>query len=218
MKKVFILVLVFTLALTACDAMALNGQAPTAQPTSVPPTAEVIVVTVEVPVEVPVEAPVQPTMAPTTPAEAPASEAAPTEVSPAEVAPSDATVNVDASLWGEYFADVTYSNASFSLRCPPKEITFTATTDDPYITAVDFYYRMEDRKGGAITEWKNIGRMLPTGGGGYSLTLTGESVHPDMRKGLAWFDFQLIGLNKLGSVVGRTEKIIQLVTYSIDCQ
>jgi hypothetical protein len=48
--------------------------------------------------------------------------------------------------------------------------------------------------------------------------MSGETIHPDLRKALAWFDFQLVGLNKQGQAVGRTEKIVQLVTYTIDCQ
>jgi hypothetical protein len=127
-------------------------------------------------------------------------------------------VSVDASLWGGSFKDITYSSPSFSLRCQPTQITFNATANDPAITAVDFYYRIEDRKGTTISEWKNLGRMQATGNGTFSLTMLGETIHPDLRKALAWFDFQLVGLNKQAAVVGRTEKIVQLVTYTIDCQ
>jgi hypothetical protein len=116
------------------------------------------------------------------------------------------------------FKNITYSSPAFSLRCPPTQITFNATVNDPAITAVDFYYRIEDRKGTTISEWKNIGKMQVTGSGTFSLTMAGEGIHPDLRKALAWFDFQLVGLGKGGAVVGRTEKIVQLVTYTIDCQ
>jgi hypothetical protein len=225
MNKFVILVLVFAIALTACDALALPTQAPV-EPTSIPPTAEVIVVTVVMPVEVTAQSTAAPsspapteTQPPTSvPTEAAPAEANPTEAAPTEAASTDGLVSLDAALWGAYFKDVTYSNPSFSLRCPPKEITFTATVNDPSITAVDFYYRIEDRKGTTISEWKNGGRMQPTGNGAFSLTISGEFVHPDLRKALAWFDFQLIGLSKLGAAVGRTEKIMQIVTYTIDCQ
>lgn len=225
MNKFVILVLVFAIALTACDALALPTQAPV-EPTSIPPTAEVIVVTVVMPVEVTAQSTAAPsspapteTQPPTSvPTEAAPAEASPTEAAPTEAASIDGPVSLDATLWGAYFKDVTYSNPSFSLRCPPKEITFTATVNDPSITAVDFYYRIADRKGTTISEWKNIGRMQATGNGTYSLTISGETVHPDLRKALAWFDFQFVGLNKGGAAVGRTEKIVQLVTYTIDCQ
>jgi hypothetical protein len=230
MKKVFILVLVFALALTACDALALTTQPPV-EPISVPPTAEVIVVTVEVPVEVTVQTTaVPPTTAPTetqpaspTPSEAALTETAPTEAAttetaPATSAPSSGPLTVDASLSGGVFKDIAYSSPSFSLRCQPTQITFNVTTSDPAITAVDFYYRIEDRKGTTISEWKNLGKMQVTGNGTFSLTMLGETIHPDLRKALAWFDFQLVGLSKQGAVVGRTEKIVQLVTYTIDCQ
>ena len=223
MKRFLILILIFVMALTACDALTSPTEAPTAAPTSVPPTAEVVVVTVEVPVEVtaqPTEAP--PTAVPTetqppAPTEAPPTAVPPTEAVPAQSSSSEGPITVDASLWGGYFKDVTYSNASLSLRCPPKQITITGTVTDPAITTVQFYYRIEDRKGTDISEWKNLGRMDPTGNGNYTITVSGEDVHPDLRKALAWFDFQLVGLNKGGAAVGRTEKIVALVTYTIDC-
>ena len=221
MKKLITLSLVLVVALTACDAMYSPTEAPVVEPTAVPPTAEVIVVTVEVPVEVTSEAPAEPP-APeptaTLPPEPAPTEVPPTEAAPAESAPAGGPISVDASLRGGYFQDITYSNDSFSLRCPPKEITFTATAADPYIVDVYFYYRIEDRQGTFITEWRNLGKMEPTGTGTFAVTMTGEDIHPDLRKKLAWFDFQLIGTNEYGDAVGRTEKIVQLVTYTIDCQ
>ena len=166
MKRFLILILIFVMALTACDALSSPTEAPPAAPTTIPPTAEVVVVTVEVPVEVtaqPTEAP--PTAVPTetlppalteaVPTEAAPAAEPPTEAAPAQSSSSEGPVTVDASLWGGYFKDVTYSNPSFSLRCPPKEITITGTATDPAITAVEFYYRIEDRKGTDISEWKN---------------------------------------------------------------
>ena len=221
MKRIIVLSLVVALTLAACDAMVTPTQEPV-QPTAVPPTAEVIVVTVEVPVTAEAQAapatPVPTATIPPAPTEAPPTEAPPTEAAPVESAASGGSMSVDAALWGKAFTDITYSNPSFSLRCEPTQITFTATVNDPAITAVDFYFRMEDRKGTTVTERKNFGRMEPLGNGKFSLTMLGESIHPDLRMALAWFDFQLVGTNKLGQVVGRTEKIVQLITYTIDCQ
>ena len=226
MKKFFILTMVFVLALTACDAMTASTEAPAPEPTTVPPTAEVIVVTVEVPAEAPAEptaAPAEPTVVPPTPmptaTQPPAPTAAPpTEAAPAESSSSDGSFTVASNLWSPYFRDVTYSNESFSLRCFPGEITISGMATDPAITAVELYYRIEDRKGTTVSEWKNVGRMQPSANGIFSLTISGESIHPDLRKELAWFDFQLVGLNKGGAAVGRTEKIVRQVTYTIDCQ
>jgi hypothetical protein len=223
MKRLFVLIMVFVLALTACDAMASSTEAPA--PTAVPPTAEVVVVTVEVPVEVTAEAnDAPPTPEPTAtqpptavPTQAPPTEVPPTEATPAESADTGGLIMVEDSYWGDYFKDVTYSNPSFSLRCNPKENTFTATATDDHIVAVDFYYRIEDKLGTATSEWKNAGKMVPQGKGVFTLTMSGEDVHPDLRKAQAWFDFQLVGLNTQGQAVGRTEKISQLVNYTIDC-
>ena len=206
--------------------MTAATEAPAEQPTTIPPTAEVIVVTVEVPVEVSAE----PTMAPPTaeptatqppapePTTAPPTEVPPTEAAPAASAPSGGPLVVDSSLWGGYFQDITYSNDSFALRCPPRDITITAKTIDPYIVDVELYYRIEDRQGTSITEWKNAGKMDAKSDGTFTMTISGEDIHPDLRKALAWYDFQLIGLNTGGGAVGRSEKISQLVTYSIECQ
>lgn len=239
MKNFFVLILLIAFALAACDVLVLPTQAPV-EPTSVPPTAQVIVVTVEVPVEVTVQVTaVPPTAAPTevqppspTPTEAAPTgtastgaasaeteptETGPTETAPATSVPASGPLAVDEAFWGNAFKDITYSSPSFSLRCQPTQITFNATTKDPAITAVDFYYRIEDRKGSTISDWKNQGRMNVTGAGTFSITVSGETIHPDLRKALAWFDFQLVGLNKFGAAVGRTEKIVELVTYTIDC-
>lgn len=225
MKRLFILIMVFVLALTACDAMTASTEAP-----AIPPTAEVVVVTVEVPVEVTAEASEAPpaaeptaTQPPTAvPTQAPPTEVPPTAVPPTEAAPAvsadtDGPIMVEASYWGDYFQDVTYTNPSFSLRCNPKENVFTATATDDHIVAVDFYYRIEDKLGTATSAWKNVGKMVPTGNGTFMLTMSGEKVHPDLRKAQAWFDFQLVGLNTQGQAVGRTEKISQLEGYTIDC-
>lgn len=230
MKKFFILTMVFALALTACDAMTASTEAPAEQPTTVPPTAEVIVVTVEVPVEAPEEpTAVPPTPEPTAtqpptpePTQAPPTQAAPTEVPPTEAAPvesasSDGPLVVSQSMWGGYFEDVTYSEDTFSLRCPPRDITITATSIDPYIAEVELYYRIEDRRGTSITQWRNAGKMDAISDSVFSMQFSGEDVHPDFRQELAWFDFQLIGLNTVGNVVGRTDRIVQLITYTIDC-
>jgi hypothetical protein len=222
MKKIIILSLILVIALAACDTLASPTQAPVVEPTAVPPTAEVIVVTVEVPVEVTAEAPAAaPTPMPTaTQPSAPAAptEMPPTEAAPAVSAPAGGPLAVDSSLWGGFFQDITYSSDSFSLRCQPKDITITAKAIDPYIVDVDLYYRIEDRQGTYITEWKNSGKMNATGNGNFTKTFSGEDIHPDLRKALAWFDFQMVGLNKSADAVGRTEKIVQLVTYTIDCQ
>lgn len=237
MKKLFVLFFVAAFALASCDALVVAPTAAPLEPTPIAPTAQVIVVTVEVPVEVTVPVTsVPPTAAPMetqvpasqAPTEVPPSEAAPSEAAPAAASPTQAAptasgdssgpVVVDASFMGNSFQEISYSSPSFSLRCQPTQITFDATVKDPAITAVDFYYRIEDRVGTTISEWKNQGRMQVTGAGTFSLTLSGETIHPDLRKQLAWFDFQLVGLNKFGAAVGRTEKIVQLVTYTIDCQ
>ena len=224
MRKFVVLSLVFAVALTACGATAPT-EAPVVEPTAVPPTAEVVVVTVEVPVEVEVttEAPTaapEPTPLPTaTLPPPPEPTAVPPTAAPAESAgdTAEGPFTVPSNLWSPYFKDITYSSESFSLRCYPGEVIFNAVATDPYIVDVELYYRIEDRQGTYITEWKNAGKMESPSPGNFTMAFSGEDIHPDLRKQLAWFDFQMIGLNKQAQAVGRTEKIVQLVTYTIDC-
>jgi hypothetical protein len=67
------------------------------------------------------------------------------------------------------------------------------------------------------SEWRSAGKMKDEGNGVFSYLLTGETVHPDLRLDLGWFEFQLVGLNKGGGVIDRTQKIEQMITYRIDC-
>ena len=53
--------------------------------------------------------------------------------------------------------------------------------------------------------------------GEFSMVVTGETVHPDLRLDFGWFEFQIVGLNKGGGRVDATQKVEQLVTYRIDC-
>jgi hypothetical protein len=34
---------------------------------------------------------------------------------------------------------------------------------------------------------------------------------------LAWFDYQFVGISKVGDVIGRSGRISKQVTYTLDC-
>jgi len=225
MKKMVLILLV--LGLSACSA--LPTQPPAPQPTPIPPTPQVIIETVIVTV-LPTQAPpspipsVTPLPPPTevpTLAASPTLPIAPTEPQPESTASQAAApsgpVNVPADFNGFVFTNITASTNTFSLRCPPKEITFDVTATDKYITRVDFYYRIRDKHSDYIPEWSLGGTLETDGGDHFWLTYSGESVKADNRKEYGWFDFQFVGMNKLGQVVGRTEKITDLVSYTINC-
>ena len=225
-----ILVVFFALVLVACGAPPA-----VVEPTSAPPeptqTAVVIVETVvekvvetvvvtvvpsDIPTEVPSATPLpQPTEAPAT--QPPAQEAPPAEAA----APTEATgglITVDDVLGAGWFTAMTRNRNDFALRCQlSKEITFSARPTDPNITQVDFYYRIQDKATGAVFDWQNAGRMIPDANGNFTMVFSGESVHPNFRKANAWFDYQFIGLSRTGGVVGRSERIVQQVSYTLDC-
>jgi hypothetical protein len=217
MKKIFILFL--AVALTACAAPATEQPI---QPTVAPPEptstpiviVETVVVTViptQAPTEVPPPTAIPPTAIPPTQPPAPTAEVVVPTVSGGPVA-------VDNVLGAGWFVNMTRTADAFSLRCQlSKNITFSVTPTDANITEVNFYYRTQDRATGAVFDWQNAGRMLRDASGNFTLVFSGESVNPNFRKPSAWFDYQFIGISNSGGVVGRSEKIEQQVSYTLDC-
>ena len=202
--------------LAACSA--LQPVPPTPQPTPVPPTPQVILATVLVtviPTDVPTTTPV-PTNTPLPTLELlTQTEAAPATETSTPV--GGGPVTVPPSLHGSAFSSITLSGSRFSLRCEPKTIAFDLTASDIYVTVVEFYYRIRDKNSTYVPDWSRGGNLEAESGGHFFLTFGADQVVPDNRKVNGWFDIQFVGLNKLGQVVGRTEKIVDLVTYTLDC-
>jgi hypothetical protein len=223
MKRIFIFLL--ALALAACGAPPAT-EAPTAAPAQPTATAVVVVQTVVVtviPTQAPTEVPSATPLPP--PTEVPPTQALPTETPAQPAAPtvaaadtSEGLFTVEDTLGAGWFASMTRTASAFSFRCQlSKDITFSVKPTDPNITEVNFYYRIEDRGTGAVFDWQNAGRMLPDASGNFALVFSGENVNANFRKPNAWFDYQFIGLSRSGGVVGRSEKIVQQVTYTLDC-
>ena len=212
-----------TLILLACllvGCSALQPVPPTPQPTPIPPTPQVIIATVLVTV-IPTEAPTMAPVPTNTPLPTlPLSTATNVEVTPATETSTPVgggPLTVPASLYGSAFSNVTLSGSRFSLRCEPKTIAFDLTASDIYVTVVEFYYRIRDKNSTYVPDWSRGGNLEWDGGGHFFVTFSADQVVPDNRKAHGWFDIQFVGLNKLGQVVGRTEKIVDLVTYTLDC-
>ena len=162
-------------------------------PTAVPPTAAPVVVTVVV-------------------------EATPVSVQPtAAQASGDAPIAIDTALGRGVFSNMTMSSDAFTLRCSPRDISFNITTANVDIVDAVFYYRVVDNRRLYPSEWKAFGKMVANGNGNFTLTFSGEDIHPDIRQDNSWFDFQFVGLARSGNVVDRTEKIEELVRYTFDC-
>lgn len=175
------------------------------QPTQAPPQQEPIVVTVVVPAS---PVPAQPTAVPPTqaPAAAPAADT------------SSASLVLDDLLGKGVFKSITLSGNEFSLRCVTREITITATASLIDIEEAELFYRTVDQPGALYySAWQSAGKMEEEGSGLFSMVLTGEDVHPNLRLDPGWFEFQIVGLNRGGGRVDATEKIEQLVTYRINC-
>ena len=227
MKKLLTLTLAFVL--TGCGALS-----PAATPTAVLPTATpvVIVQTVVVTV-VPTQEPTE--VASNTPAPTPSPEvivvtatggaaaastnltnpASPTPIGGAAI--PVVTAPYPANVGGGFFTNLTRSADTFYLKCQPDTINFGVSTGNPYITEVDLFYRIEDRLSVTLTNWKDGGKMVSDKNGNFTMAFTGAMVTPDSRSHKAWFDYEFVGINKLGDTVGRSAKISQQVTYKIDC-
>lgn len=231
------LVIILALILVACAAPppTATGEAPTSAPpeptqtplvvveTVVEKVVETVVVTVVptlVPTEVPSVTPLPPPteVVPTqAAAEAATQPPAPTVAAADTGATSAGLITVDNAFGAGWFVDLTRNRNDFALRCQlSKDITFSVKPADPNITQVDFYYRIQDRATGAVFDWQNAGRMFSGADGTFSIVFSGDDINANFRKPSAWFDYQFIGSSRTG-VVGRSEKIEQQVSYTLDC-
>jgi hypothetical protein len=221
MKKLITLALAFIL--TGCGALA-PAATPTAAPTSTPvvlvQTVMVTVIPTQQPTEVPSDTPA-PTLAPqiivvTATGGAPA--AGPTNTAEANIPNTGpATATLPANAGGDLFTNLTRSSDHFALRCQPDTITFGVSTSNELVTQVDFYYRIEDRLSVSMSGWVNAGKMQTDKRGNFTLDFKSLSVDPDLRSHKAWFDYQFVGINHLGAAIGRSSRISQQITYTIDC-
>ena len=210
MKKLILIVLVLTLA--GCSAY----QPVPPQPTPIPPTAQVIIATVLVPVvETVIVTQVPPTEAPTLipPTLAPTEAALPT----ATVASLNGPFALDDNLGAGFFKNMSYSTNAFTLRCLTKTVTFNVTSANIYILNVEFYYRIQDKNSIDISNWIDGGQMVSDKNGNFSFVLSAEKIDNDWHRTQTFVDFQFVGLNKSNEAVGRSEKIVKLISYSNDC-
>ena len=190
-------------------------------PTAIPPTS--IPLPTLAPTQSPTEVPTQvlPTAVPPTavpPTEAVAAQPTPTTQSNSAAPVSTGPVAIEPSFNGGSFKDITASTGLFSLRCEPKSIKFDVTTTDVYITTVEMYFRLRDKHSTDIPAWSWAGTLDTDGLYHFWITVNGESINPDLRKHQGWYDVEFVGLNKVGDAIGRTEKIVDVISYAIDCK
>ncbi len=206
------------LILSACGALPA-APTPTLGPTSTPiievQTVIVTVIPTQAATLVPTFTPV-PSATPLPPATA----AVPTGPAPTMAATAGAespTATLPANAGGDLFTNLTRSGDHFALKCLPGTITFGVSTSNVYVTEVDIYYRIEDRLSVSISNWHNAGKMTSDKNGNFTIDLPASAVDPDLRSHRAWFDYQFVGLNKYGDAVGRSARIVQQITYTLDC-
>lgn len=205
MKKLFFLFLALTLA--AC------GTAPAVQPAAQEPV--VVVVTVNAP-----EAPAEVVPATEVPAAAPAATEAPVATeAPTAVPEAVGTPTSLPAVGAGIFTDFARSSDTFSLKCSPSQITFGVTSINSYTKKVQIYYRMVDKLNSMASQWYAGPELTEISPNRYEIVFTALDVNPDVRFENGWFEYQFLGLNKTGDVVGRTEKELfqQQVTFTLEC-
>jgi hypothetical protein len=207
MKRIAFLFLVLALVLTACGA-----PTPVTVIITVVPTNEPAVATEVPPVVVPTDT-LEPVVVPTdtlepvvVPTDTPAPGVAPTNTKPP-------------AIGGAVFTDITRDIDAFSLKCSPSQLNFSLTSINPAITGVIVYYRVYDKnstlKPPALIAGPN---MVGDKKGNFTLELSALNINPDMRNvATGWFDYQFVGLNKVGNVVGRSDMVVKQVTYTLEC-
>ena len=233
MKKVFGLLLV--LGLTGCSAIAPFVQAaPTAGPTG---TAQIVYQTVVVTVLVTASATETPipsatwtpiptfTLQPTNPtgtAGTPQTSATPgsaqftaTPGTPAPAGSPTATLPADAG--GTLFTNLTRSSDHFAFTCQPDTITFGISATSPSVTEVDLFYRLEFKNSSSMTDWVDVGKMVPGNGGNFTFDFKSSLIPRDLRTAPAWLDYQFVALNSQLQVIGRSARILQQITFTPNC-
>ncbi len=213
------LTLVLGIILSACSALPV-APAPTAGPTSTPvivvQTVVVTVIPTQPPTQPPTSAPA-PTATPLPPPTAAVSSNPTSGPTAGPAAAESPTATLPADAGGDLFTNLTRSSDHFALKCLPETITFGVSTSNVYVTEVDIFYRIEDRLSVSISNWHNAGKMDTDKNGNFTINLPASAVDPDLRSHRAWFDYQFVGLNKYGDAVGRSARIVQQITYTIDC-
>ncbi len=213
MKRVLIVAL--GIILSACSALPAAPSA-TAGPSSTPVVVVQTVIVTVIPTQPPTLPPTAAPLPTATPLPPPTAAAANPAVA-ATVAGGSPTATLPANAGGDLFTNLTRSSDHFALKCLPDTITFGISTANPYVVEVDIYYRIEDRLSVSISNWHNVGAMTSDKNGNFTMNVPASAVDPDLRTHKGWFDYQFIGLNKLGQVVGRSLRISQQITYTIDC-
>lgn len=218
MKKAVLFIL--GLALSGCSA--LPGTGPVAAPDT--PTPAVIIQTVlvtAVPTQEVTAIPTQ-TLAPSATPQvivvtATGNQVAAGSTALTAVPAGEATAPLPPNPGGDIFTNLTRSGDKFTLRCQPDSLSFGVSTGNPYVSGVDFYYRIQDRLSVSISNWQFGGSLESDKQGNFTVAFPASRVDPDLRSHRAWFDYQFVGINKMGDAVGRTAKIAKQVTYTIDC-
>lgn len=218
MKKIAVLFLALALLLTACGAptpIVITATPEPVQATDVPAPTDVPAT------DVPAAAPTD-TLAPAAATDTPAPAAVATDT-PAPAAATNtpgaaATNTKPPAVGGDVFSDITRDIDAFSFKCSPSQIHLSLKSINSAITKVTVFYRVVSKDSAALPGAMITGpEMVSDKKGNFTLEFSALQINPDFRLANGWFDYQFVGLNKSGNVVGRSDKITQQVTFTLEC-
>ncbi len=220
MKKIAVLFLALALLLTACGAptpIVITATPEPVQATDVPAATDIPAT------DVPAAAPTD-TLAPAAATDTPAPAAVATDT-PAPAAATNttapgvvATNTKPPAMGGDVFTDLTRDIDAFSFKCSPSQIHLSLKSINSAITGVTVYYRVVSKDSAALPGPMIAGpEMVSDKKGNFTLEFSALQINPDLRLANGWFEYQFVGLNKSGNVVGRSDKITQQVTFTLEC-
>ena len=63
----------------------------------------------------------------------------------------------------------------------------------------------------------NSKEMKGDNNGHFTLVFNVADLDEDLRYANGWFEYQVVGLNKGNAIVGRSDKVVKQVTFTIAC-
>ena len=117
---------------------------------------------------------------------------------------------------GALFSKISHSTNVLHLQCDPLEIIFDVTARDSQVKGALFYYRLENKTNGIISEWSNA-EMRPAGNNIFEFIFRSKTIPEEARYQQAWIQYQFVGLNQAGESLGNTQIFVHEINYQPDC-
>jgi hypothetical protein len=208
MKKIIFVILMLILAQTACNL-------PQAVPAQATPGLPAVMSTST---SIPASATAAPASTSTPPAAASTPEVTQTSTSMPTATLSPSPTLTETPDPAKLFSSVNLSAQVISPGCEPKTVRFEVTPADPKVYSAVLFIRLHYKTAGDRTGWNDGFAMKPLNGK-FIYDLKASAI-PDFNKykdPVAWVQFQLVAIDKSGTIIGRSEVFTDKLTLSATC-